>query len=127
MWFDLAAALAAVENGRKGEATDCLPATPARLPPVVTYVATPFAAKREQTGRRIALGVADVADVAMSRMATPDPLGARRYAGGRPGLPSAPPICTKCGVADWTVSLTKPSGFKYHVACGLGAEPKGRR
>jgi hypothetical protein len=40
--------------------------------------------------------------------------GARRRAAA---LPTNPPTCAACGVADWHVSLTDTDRRKLHVAC----------
>ncbi|SRR6056297_3913093 len=48
--------------------------------------------------------------------------GARRRAAA---LPTKPPTCAACGVADWHVSLTDTDRRKLHVACWR-AEQEGK-
>ena len=41
-------------------------------------------------------------------------------------LPTAPPTCAACGVADWHVSLTDAKRRTLHVACWR-ADERGKR
>ena len=40
-------------------------------------------------------------------------------------LPTEPPTCAVCGVADWRVALTEPDGRRLHVACSGLLDPDG--
>jgi hypothetical protein len=128
MWFDVTAALAAIE-GEAATRPPATSATPATRPPrvaEVASVATPAAPKNEPVPPEAPARVAEVANVARPRAAAQettqgasDRLGTYRYARGWPGLPRVPPVCAGCGVADRTVSLTNPDGRTFHVACGM--------
>lgn len=141
MWFDAKAKLAEIVGD-----TPATSATTATQPPPVSQlsqvsqapvaenqffvaeVATPSASKTE-TGGFWPLASAEVvatiqtsnpegdktprvAEVASVAMPLTDAARARVAA-----LPTAPPTCAVCGVADWHVSLTDARRRTLHVAC----------
>lgn len=109
MWFDARAALARIEGGAQPapEALDRLKSPNSQAPAM-------------QSG-----GVAAVSSpvqfAGFAQFATPPRpetvLMTERAKAKAAALPSSPPICAACGVADWQVSLTDTRRRTLHVAC----------
>lgn len=98
MWFDARAKLAEIAGQP--------PATSATQAPAAHPVSQVSQLSQAPEARRPAFRIASAAmpltDVARARAAV---------------LPTAPPICAACGVADWRVSLTDTERRRLHVAC----------
>lgn len=113
MWLDARAKLAEIAG--EPAATSATPATQA---PAARPVSQMSRLSQPSDAQKQALRVASVAGVAIPLTET-----ARARAAA---LPTAPPTCAACGVADWHVSLTDAKWRTLHVACWR-ADERGKR
>ena len=104
MWFDARAKLAEIAG--QPPATSATTATKAPAAPPVSQVSQ---VSQRPKAKKPALRVASVAAVAMPLTA---PVRARAAA-----LPTSPPTCAACGLADWQVAMTDTKRRTLHVAC----------
>ena len=121
MWFDARAALARMEAE-----THPAPEALDRLNSQNSQDSQPPAVKSGNPAPAPdPVQFAGFAGFATPRRSEPVPMTERARARAA-ALPTSPPICAACGVADWQVSLTDTKRRTLHVSCWRAEQEGGR-